>query len=152
MYSVFRAPAIDSAKKRSAAVLPSVGDVYSRPAAVAPPGAGSMVARPVNMTPVASIHAAANAACSCRTAAPSKRTFVSRHDPLLRPSPSHLSSMPKPPVQPMRLSMTTPRTCERFCARCSVEIRIGRNGSTTTPASRSASRCAGGMSTVPKAS
>ena len=35
MYSVLRAAAIDSAKKRSAAVLPRVGVVYSSPAAAA---------------------------------------------------------------------------------------------------------------------
>ena len=62
MYSVLRAAAIDSAKNRSAAVLPNVGAVYRRPAAVAPSGCASRVARPVNITPVASTHAAANAA------------------------------------------------------------------------------------------
>ena len=52
--------------------------------------------------------AAANAASSCRTAGPSKRTFVSRHEPLVCPSPNHLSSMPNPPVHPMRPSTTMP--------------------------------------------
>jgi hypothetical protein len=33
-------------------------------------------------------------------AGPSKRTFVSRHEPLLRPSPNHLSSMPNPRSTP----------------------------------------------------
>ena len=64
MYSVLRAPAIERAKKRSAAVLPSVGDVYSSPADVTPSSCGASVARPVNSTPVASTHAAANAAWS----------------------------------------------------------------------------------------
>ena len=64
MYSVRRAAAIDSAKKRSAAVLPCVGVVYRSPAAVAASGMVSMVARPVNIMPVASTQAAAKAAWS----------------------------------------------------------------------------------------
>lgn len=76
---------------------------------------GDRVAWPVNITPVASTHAATNAACSCLTAGPSKRTLVSRQDPFVRPSPNHWSSMPKPPVHPTRLAMTMPRTCERCC-------------------------------------
>jgi hypothetical protein len=38
MYSFLRAPAIESAKRRSPAVRASVGAVYRRPAAVAPFG------------------------------------------------------------------------------------------------------------------
>jgi hypothetical protein len=123
---------MDSAKKRSAAVLPSVGAVYKRPA-VAHSAPTRWRPGRLNITPVASTHAAENAAWSCRTGGPSKRTLVSRHEPLLCPSPSHLSSIPNPPVQPTSLSMTIPRTCERFCARCNAEIRMGRKGSTTMP-------------------
>ena len=36
MYKVFRAPAIDRANNRSAAVLPSVGVEYRSPAAATP--------------------------------------------------------------------------------------------------------------------
>ena len=50
MYRFFRAPAVESAKKRSAAVLPSVGAVYKRSAAVAPSGSDWKVARPVNLS------------------------------------------------------------------------------------------------------
>ena len=58
----------------------------------APPGCPAKAARgkntsPVSSSPVASAHAAANAAWRCITAGPSKRTFVSRHWSSERPSP-----------------------------------------------------------------
>jgi hypothetical protein len=45
MYSDLRAAVTESAKKRSAEVLPAVGVVYNRPAAVSAPGLS--VARPL---------------------------------------------------------------------------------------------------------
>ena len=101
------------------------------------------LACPVNITPVASAHAATKPACNCRTAGPSKRTFVSRHDPLVRPSPNHLSSMPKPPVH----RYARRRRCRGRASdfpRWSWRV-LWQNGSTTIPAVRRASRSAVGM-------
>lgn len=78
-YSVRRAPAIESARKRSAGVLPSVGAVDSSPAAWTPPSHRSRSNRLLTSSPVASAHAAANAAWSCRTAAAHVRAVL--HDP-----------------------------------------------------------------------
>ena len=49
------------------------------------------------------------------------------------------SSMPNPPVQPIRLSTTMPRTCERFWTTHRFRNRRGRNATARTPAPRSRS-------------
>jgi hypothetical protein len=75
----------------SAGVLPSVGWVSMRPACTGPTGRndeGGKNRSPVSSSPVASAHAATNAAWSCATAGPSKRAFVSRHWSSWCPSPS----------------------------------------------------------------
>jgi len=86
------ADAMLSARKRSAGVLPVVGDVYNSPASAPSrigvnPLAGKKMS-PVRSSPVASAQADANAAWSCITAGPSNRTFDSRHWSSCRPSPS----------------------------------------------------------------
>ena len=91
MNSRWRAPAIDSARKRSAAVLPMVGIVCSAPATTVPDESNTVAgkkSRPVSSWPVASAQPTANAAWSCPTAGPVKRTLLSRHWPSVRPPPS----------------------------------------------------------------
>ena len=70
MYSVLRAPAIDSAKKPLGGRAPERRRRVEQSGASPSSAATRPSARPVNSTPVASTQAAANAAWSCRTAGP----------------------------------------------------------------------------------
>ena len=129
--------------------------------AVTPSAWSLKVARPVKSAPVASVHAGSKAACHCLTPGPSKRTLVSCREPFRRPSPSHLSLMPKPPVHPTLPSMPILRAWEgsesgawrrfakagtaqyRFCAeiqRARVAYRVFRTRRTTQTRSLPLSR------------
>ncbi|HEU4563637.1 MAG TPA: hypothetical protein VFS05_03270 [Gemmatimonadaceae bacterium] len=92
---------MESARNRSAAVLPIVGAVCMSEATTLPSlrnPCGGKNTSPAISSPVASAHPATKVAWSCITAGPMKRTLLSRHWSSCRPSPNHLSSIPKPPV------------------------------------------------------